>query len=68
MEDKYAMEKLTRINLTLYQRLNQSKEAILVLSYQLQILQEYMKFKKPSTENRKLTRNNISTSQRAATV
>ena len=50
MEDKEEMEKLTSINLTLYQILNQSKETILVLSKQLQELQAQADAKTPTTE------------------
>ena len=50
MEDKELMENFTRINLTLYQRFNQSQYKILVLSNQLQTLQAQMNPKKPATE------------------
>ena len=50
MEDKEAMSNLTRTNLTLYQRLNKSKEEILVISKQLKAIQSQMKSKKPAAD------------------
>ena len=44
------MENLTSINLTLYQRLTQAQETILVLSKQLWVLQTKAKAEIPTTE------------------
>ena len=50
MEDKEAMENLTRINLKLFQSLTQAQETILVLSKTMQALQVQTKTKTPATK------------------
>ena len=50
MEDKEAMENLTRINLTLSHILAKSQEKIWVLSKKLKRLQAQTKTKTPSTK------------------
>ena len=50
MEDKEAMENLTRINLKLSHSLTQVQEKIFVISKQLQALQAQTNSKKTDTE------------------
>ena len=50
MEDKYVMDNLTSINLTLSKILTQAQKKILVLSKQLQALQDQAKANTSTTE------------------
>ena len=50
MEDQEAMANLNSVNLTLSQSLTQAQETVLVLSKQLQALQDQSNSKKPTTD------------------
>ena len=58
-----AMSNLTRINLTLSQRLTPKNETILVLSKQLQEIQALTNSKKPATKKPATDKKNISKSE-----